>query len=278
MMVSRYNKRLGAYKEEDILSPVRLAHAPFARVKMFWFLLLDSSVTFTSFTHARKCLLVPLFLECVELGRVLSPDSALAPVHRALRGVRINPRQLGPLGLGSPGGRPGSVEMRIFIFLCQASHSKGFKLGLELGNTALPLLGSTDPGQGRLLGLVYPLVSLHLALLPPNLGGQILDLLVSFVHLRVIGIIEPSPLPGFFLSFELFELLHNIWINKICHIVTLPSFRDNIIFVIRVCEVKVLFQVNDVIISLLQLYLPLCLPLGHHGLLLLVLAILHLRL
>merc|ERR1719394_728210 len=158
---------------------------------MFWFLLLDSSVTFTSFTDARKCLLVPLLLEGVELSRVLTPDSTLAPVHRALRGVRVNPRQLSPLGLGSPGGRPGSVEMRIFTFLCQSSHSKGFKLGLELGNTTLPLLGSTHSGQGRLLGLVDPLVSLHLALLPPDLGGQILDLLVSLVHLGFIRIVEP---------------------------------------------------------------------------------------
>merc|ERR1719282_1425698 len=83
MMVSRYNKRLGAYKEEDILSPVRLAHAPFARVKMFWFLLLDSSVTFTSFTHARKCLLVPLFLEGVELDPLRSLSPALPTLANA---------------------------------------------------------------------------------------------------------------------------------------------------------------------------------------------------
>ena len=93
----------GKFRKRRASSPVRLAHASFAREEMLWFLLLNSAITFPCFSNQYKGLLVPLLLEGGKLGCILAPDSTLDPRHRALLGIRINPVQPRSLGFGTRG-------------------------------------------------------------------------------------------------------------------------------------------------------------------------------
>merc|ERR1719219_3054414 len=248
-----------------LLSPISFTETSFTSKQMFWFLLLNSSVGLSSLALACKSLLVSFLLQLIQLlGLLRVSDTRLRPRLSRLTSVRILPSPH-PLGRPHLAGTAGAVKVCVGIVDLQVSDAQLFKLRLQPRYAASSLLGHRLSVQHRLPGVVQELVGLHYGLLVSDLGGEFLDLSVVFILLRLLGVIEPGSLPSLLFLLQGFQLLHNVGINKVSNVVTLPGLGDYIILLI-LWEIVVLLQVNDVVVSHLQLQLPLSFPPGNGGL------------
>jgi len=93
-----------------------------------------------------------------------------------------------------------------------------------------------------------------------DLSRKILNFCIAFVLLGFIRVVVTSSLPGFLLLLKCFQLLHDVRVNKVRNIVTLPGLGNYIILLI-IGKVIILLKVHNIVIAQLELNLPLGFPL-----------------